>query len=234
MNYTEQELRQAAVLVRNRQLAAMEQCVAQTELFGPGYRQRMQELCTQVRQGKVPQAAIHMGWQYYAQRGAAVLLLGAVLTVLAMPEVVQAAYQKLIESVETVFDTHTEFRFTSHASADSEFVPLTITWLPEDLVEVERTERPGRVCYEYETQETGDRYFVLFQDYMKPGSSFEYGIDTEDAEQEIVYIRQSEVRLVHKDGKTNFIWYNDSLFITGQSNLDTDQIVKILNGLKYR
>lgn len=52
-----------------------------------------------------------------------------------------AGYQKMLDIVQIIYETYTEFYYNSHIVDEIQFVPLQITYLPHNLKEVMREER---------------------------------------------------------------------------------------------
>ena len=98
MRLTEEQLRNAAVKARDKELAALP-----AELYCPDYEvseqfeQTVKQILMQLEQGTLKPDAVRMGWQYYTKRSAAVFLLCAGLTCAVMPDAVMAAYQRIAE-----------------------------------------------------------------------------------------------------------------------------------------
>lgn len=230
MKLHDAQLRRAAILAMHQKINRLPEPAQCAEyVFSPQAERQIQALLLQARQHCVPPARIHFGWQYYTKRGAAVLLLGALLTGITAPDLVQAAYQRLIDAVETVFDAYTQYRYTSHAAADTAFVPLTLQYLPEGMQETRRRETKTSVHLLYEQNNT---HFIYNQKMLTKDHGMTYGVDTEDAEVEVVYIDTEEVYLIHKDKKINYIWLHNNYHISGRSNLSRKELLKILQKIE--
>lgn len=232
MRFTEEQLRQAAMRVQEKQMAQLppeEEC---QDVLSPAYQKRMQELIAQVKRGEVKLEPLRMGWQYYARRGTAAVLLCFLLACLSMPEVVMAGCQKLIEVVETIFEEYTEFRFTSDVAADTQFVPLTFHYLPDGLIEAEREEDSKEMFIAYADQ-TGRIVLDLQQDLLEENAVSTYIVDTEDTQTELVQLKGSEVRLIYKGKRIQFLWIYDSYMITGQTVLSQEEIMTILQQASF-
>lgn len=231
MKFTEEELRQAAIRVQNRHLAQLtpkEQCA---DTFRASYAQQMQELILQAKAGRIQAAPLRMGWQYYTSRGTAAVVLCFLLACVAMPEVVQAGCQKIIEAVETVFEEYTEYRYTSTASTDITFVPLTLGYLPEGLEKINKNENPTGIRLAY-ADKTGKKQFVIHQELLTKDRTSTYIVDTESAKIEKMFIQEKELTLITKDNQIQFLWIFDAYRITGKSNLSKVDVIKILECIK--
>ena len=110
--------------------------------FSRAFTAKVEGIYKQLRACTLPHKRAALGWPYYVRRTAAVLFLCLVLTCVAMPEAVMAGYQRLVEIVETIFEDYTEFRYRPEAVEKTEFIPLKLGYLPEEMEEVERDETP--------------------------------------------------------------------------------------------
>lgn len=141
MKFTEEELRRAAVRVQEKQLAQLPPHEACIDAFSPAYAQSIQQLIEKMKRGQFAQTVAPMGWQYYTRRSIAAILLCFLLACAAMPKAVMAGYQKMLDIVQIIYETYTEFYYNSHIVDEIQFVPLQITYLPHNLKEVMREER---------------------------------------------------------------------------------------------
>lgn len=86
------------------------------------FSNRIDVLMHQLAEGKVKTASLRMGWQYYAKRGVAAALLGAILTCIAIPEAVVAGYNRIIEVVERfVLDDAKSVTDYTNINVDTDF-----------------------------------------------------------------------------------------------------------------
>lgn len=230
MKFTEEQLRIAAKQADDRlftQLPDEAACMDYT--FSETFEQNMAQLIEQVKADRIAPAKVPMGWRYYTRNGLVAVLLCFMLSCIAMPDVVLAGYQKLVEVIETVVTEYTEYRYHSNETADAEFVPVTFGWLPEGMEEVERnlTERRMNVYFENES-----RYFDFSQKILTEENGMTYIIDTENADIETYYIGSETVQLVLKSGAYDYTWVHGKYLISGQTNLSSEEIVKILDSLQ--
>lgn len=124
----EKQLRQAAMLAENYTLHHLPQ--PQEHLFSQQFEHDMDVLLYRFANDGIKTERVRMGWQYYARRGAAAVLLGAILTCIAMPEAVVAGYQRLIETVEqfvlddarTTLNEYTNISTATDFAADAEYL----------------------------------------------------------------------------------------------------------------
>ena len=224
---SEKELRQAAIQAEaylQAQLPTPESC---TNRGSAQLEQRLQQLLAQVQRGEIMPASLRMGWQYYTRNSAAAVLLCFLLACITMPEAVMAGCQTVIQAVKSVLVEYTEFHYTSTAPADTKFVPLQFDYLPEGLEEIEREEDETRLSVDF-ANEAGQRIFVLRQELVTEDENSTYIVDTENAQVETVILQGEEVTLIYKEERIQFVWWHGSYLITGQTRLEKNEIVKIL------
>lgn len=230
MKFTEEQLRIAAKRADDRLFAQLpDEAACMDYTFSETFEQNMAQLIEQVKENRIAPAKVPMGWRYYTRNGLVAVLLCFMLSCIAMPDVVLAGYQKLVEVIETVVTEYTEYRYHSNETADAEFVPVTFGWLPEGMEEVERnlTERRMNVYFENES-----RYFDFSQKILTEENGMTYIIDTENADIETYYIGSETVQLVLKSGAYDYTWVHGKYLISGQTNLSSEEIVKILDSLQ--
>ncbi len=233
MRLTEEQLRNAAVKARDKELAALP-----AELYCPDYEvseqfeQTVKQILMQLEQGTLKPDAVRMGWQYYTKRSAAVILLCTGLACAAMPETVMAACQRIIETVEKVFEEYTEFRFGSITSADAKFVPIQMAELPSGT-QVHSYEISDNSVFIDCSDETGRIVLVVQQQFITENDNPGYIADTEDAEQEQIEIQGDSITLISKKERLHFIWVHDSYLLTGQTRLQKEELINILKHIKF-
>ena len=230
--FHEQELRLAAAEAQNFLLIQQPKDDGSQHRLTPQGQATFAAINRQLKQGQLRPYPVRMGWQYYSKRGAAVLLLGAALTTAAVPDAVQTACRKIIETVETVFVQYTEFRYTSHAAADTPFVPLVLQYMPDGLAEVDRQQNANSLYILY-VEEGITRYFDIDQDLLTENSGSVYIVDTENARQETVWIHNEAVTFIYKEKRIHFIWLHHAYRISGQTNLSKEETIKILEQITY-
>ena len=230
MKFTEEQLRIAAKRADDRMFAQLpDEAVCMDYTFSETFEQNMAQLIEQVKADRIAPAKVSMGWRYYTRNGLVAVLLCFMLSCIAMPDIVLAGYQKLVEVIETVVTEYTEYRYHSSETADAEFVPVTFGWLPDGMeeVELELTERRMDVCFESETE-----YFEFRQKILTEENGMTYLVDTENADIENYYIGSETVQLVLKSGAYDYTWVHGKYLISGQTNLSSGEIVKILDSLQ--
>lgn len=143
-----------------------------------------------------------------------------------------AGCQTVIQAVKSVLVEYTEFHYTSTAPADTKFVPLQFGYLPEGLDEIEREENEDSIDLLYMDETTG-QYFNIYQKMLIEDTDSTYGIDTENAETEIIWIVGESIFLVEKDGRFYFDWLHDVYHISGQTNLSKKELTVILAQITF-
>ncbi len=231
MKFTEDELRAAAVEVRRYMLSQLPDEDSCQHCFSEQFEQDMEALRRKVRANQITQKQAFWGWPYYARRGIAAVLLCFVLACFTMPETVLAGYRYLIEVIETVWDEYTEFRYHSDASADTEFQPLELQYLPEGMEEVRREERDTSLFILYKDKERG-YYLDIYQRVLTQISKLDSIEDNKDVDLKILITQDKKIRLKFKDERIYFSCYVNSYYIDGQTNLPEKDIVEILKRIK--
>lgn len=233
MRLSEEQLRNAALKAREKELAALP-----AEMYWSDYEVSEQleatvsQILIQLEQGTLKPDAVRMGWQYYTKRSAAVILLCTGLACAAMPETVMAACQRIIETVEKVFEEYTEFRFDAITSGNTQFVPIQITELPPGI-QLQSYEVSDSSVFIDCSNETGEIVLVVQQQFITENDNPGYIADTEDAEQEQIEIKGDSVTLISKKERLHFIWIHDSYLLTGQTRLSKEELINILKHIKF-
>lgn len=231
MKFTEEQLRIAAKRADNRLFAQLpDEAACMDYTFSETFEQNMAQLIEQVKANKIAPVKVAMGWRYYTRNGLVAVLLCFMLSCIAMPDVVLAGYQKLVEVIETVVTEYTEYRYHSNETADAEFVPVTFGWLPEGMEEEKYSETENSAHF---VLRNDSHYFRLDQRMITQSNEITYIVDTEDAELEKMYIGTEEVELILEEGVYSFVWLHEIYHLKGQSNLSSDEIMEILNNLKF-
>ena len=231
MNLNDEKLKRAAKIVAKTELKQWSDFEEYPEPeFSEKFQKEMQALIYDVNANKVKQDKVRMGWQYYSKRGIAAVLLCFLLSCVIMPEAVMAGCQRLIEAVQTVFREYTEYQFDSREKADSQFVPLTFGYIPENLYEheIELTEKSYFVDY---INAEGNIIFVLEQELLTKGMDSTYIADTENAKEKYYMVKNSEVQFIEKNGRIQFVWICGAYRITGQTRLPEEEIILILENI---
>ena len=125
---TEKQLRRAARMAEEYQMSHLPQETAHE--FSEKFERDMAILLQRFANGHVKTDRIRYGWRYYAKRSIVAVLLGAILTCIAMPEAVVAGYNRIIEVVErfvlddarAIDDEYTNINAATDFVADAEYL----------------------------------------------------------------------------------------------------------------
>lgn len=230
MKLTEEQLRRAAKLAQQKDLARLPEC--DTIVISSRLEQKMQNLIKQMQHGEIQPARAAMGWRYYTRNGIAAVLICFLLTCAAMPQAVIAGCQRLIQMVETVFEEYTQQEYTSNASADIQFVPVTFGYMPDRMIETKQEQIENSLRIVLENSETG-QIFVLRQELLTEDTISTYIVDTEEAEKETLLILGETVEFIQKNGQIKFVWNHTAYRITGKTNLPMNEVTKILEATQF-
>ncbi len=232
MKLTDEQLRRAAILAREKELSQLpnlKDCPSYP--FSAEFEARIQDILAQLEQGTLKAKPVRMGWQYYTKRGAAAILICVLLSCAAMPEAVMAGYEKLVEMIETIYEEFTEFHFGISTSITNEFKPAALTYLPEDMQETEhRVSSNGNI---YSRYENAQHYFSLEQIAIIEENDVMYILDTEDAITETVATPYGQATIVSKNGTYQYMLLYHANLLTGDTNLPYAELIKILENLQF-
>ena len=240
MKLDEKRLQEAFKQAMQMQIDAMpEETDCPEHTFSDTFEQDMHRLIDDVATGHVKQAKAPMGWQYYTRRGLAAVLVCFLLTGITMPDIVVAAYYKLIHAEERMIPEYTEYKVHSTASGNSVFLPFEIGYMPKDLKldkdEADIDEDSLRYKFTDGKPRGEMTYFIIEQQMVTENDRMTYIVDTENAEIEMVLLGDDEeVKLIYKEESYNFVWWHGKYFITGMSDLPRDEILKILESITFR
>lgn len=231
MKLSDEKLQYAAKLAAKAELEPWLDYEAYEEpVFSAKFQQRMQALIKNVRAGNVAQDRARLGWQYYGRRGLAAVLLCFLLSCVAMPEAVMAGGRKVIEVVRTVFEEYTEYHFTSRESDSTQFVPISLNYLPEGIYEAEREEHPTTLRIIFQNN-AGQNILILRQSIFTESFESGYIVDTEDAQITYCMVQDEMAELITKDDRVQFVWEHGTYLITGQTRLSKEEVILILQNI---
>ena len=203
--------------------------------FSSAFTAKVEKIYQQLTESTLPQKRAALGWPYYVRRTAAVLFLCIVLACVTMPEAVMAGYQRLVEVVETIFEDYTRFYYRTEAVEETEFVPLTLGYLPEGMEEIRRDEVIKRVTLVYENKQ--EQYFRIDQKLIGENDKTTYIIDLEKMPAGLEVTNRKNMRFVcqkkYNEEQINVIWQYERYRIAIQSNLPEEEIVKIINHIEF-
>lgn len=203
--------------------------------FSRAFTAKVEGIYKQLRACTLPHKRAALGWPYYVRRTAAVLFLCLVLTCVAMPEAVMAGYQRLVEIVETILEDYTRIDYRPEAVEKTEFVPLKLGYLPEEMEEVKRYEVPERLTLVYEDKQK--KYFKIDQKIMDKNDKTTYIIDMEKIPVGLDSVRRKNIEFIHQEehGKERIqvVWLYEQYRIVIQSNLPEEELMKIINEINF-
>lgn len=232
MKLTDEQLRRAAILAREKELSQLpnlKDCPSYP--FSAEFEARIQDILAQLEQGTLKAKPVRMGWQYYTKRGAAAIFICFLLTCATMPEAVMAGYERLVEIIENVFEEFTEFHFGISTSVESEFKPAALTYLPEDMQEIEyRVSSGGDIVSKYQKD---NYYFSLEQTIVTKENDIIYILDTENAITETVATPHGQATIVSKNGTYQYMLLYHANLLTGDTNLPYAELIKILENIQF-
>lgn len=226
-------LSRAARIVRDRELAALpHEDLCPEHVFSEKYEQEIKEIIDKLERGEMEQIVPPMGWRYYVRNGIAAVLIAFFLTCVAAPEAVVAAYQKLVEVIETVVTEYTEYRYIYDGNTEGKFQPVTFGYLPEN------NELESSLLQEYRYHvhyNFGNDYLNLEQIILTKEEKEKVTImvDTENADLEIRHIYNDKIQFILNKNVYRYIWIHDKYIIKGQSSLSVDEIMKILEDITF-
>ena len=99
MKLREEQLYRAASIADNIEMASIpdkETCPKHS--FSEKFESDMRALISKIRNNEIEPYYVHMGWQFYTKRSAAVILLAFLLTCAVMPDAVMAACRRIVET----------------------------------------------------------------------------------------------------------------------------------------
>ena len=201
-------------------------------MFHEEFTRKMDRLRSDVRQGMVRAAEYSMGVTFYLKRCIAAVLLIFTLACITMPETVLAAYHKIIEVVETVFDDYTEYRYrvNDDGGIEETFRPMKLNYLPEGMEEVSRRVKSYEVDFLYENQD--GQYLNIQQKSISQNNKTISILNTENMNIKKVKINGKNIELLKKDEKVYFILIHEKYRIIGQTNLSELEVIEIINKIE--
>ena len=229
---TEEELREAAREVLEYELAIFDSYNNYPDhIFHGKFRLNMAALIHEVKRGAVKAAKYSMGFTFYAKQCIAAVLILFTLSCIAMPETVLAGYHKLIEVIETVFEEYTEYRYrvNDDGGIEETFKPLKLGYLPDGMEVIQVTEKNNGI--DILCRATSGKYINLHQKRIISNNHKISVMDIEGVYLEEIKVKNDSIELLEKDGRIYFLWIKDNERIIGQTNLDREELRKILNTL---
>ena len=134
MKLDEGQLYRAAALADAMELALLpdtESCPKHE--FSDEFERKMQELIGKIKRNEIRPYKVFLGWQYYAKRSIAALLICFLLACITVPEAVVAGYYKLLDAIERIVTEYTEYQYQSETSNDRVFEEVKFGYMPDGM-----------------------------------------------------------------------------------------------------
>ena len=229
-NISDDDIAEACRLLMAYEVATIPQESAYDDIRSETYIAYMDRLLAQAKAGTLIAPNVPMGWQYYTRKGLAAILIAALLAGIAMPERVMAGYRWLVEVIEQFFKDRTEYIYTSNADEDIEFVPMQFGYLPEGMeceVKINNKNDLKILC------QSDSQYLEIEQKLIEDGYKIVRGSNIDVYYTDIFFINETTVKCIIDDNKIAFQWLNDIFLIDGKTNLPKDELIKILESIKF-
>lgn len=162
----------------------------------------------------------------------AVAAIAATLTMTIGADVVPAAKtfrSGMVEVVSQLLPKSTDQTYTADTDHEGETRRPVLGWLPEGMVEVDRTELTNITLLTFENT-NGDRlsiYTKRITEGETPTSSF----DTEDAEIEEIFLHENPASLITEDHDILIIFFINNYRCSLSGTLTADEAVKIAENI---
>ena len=230
---TDEQITEACRLLTAYEVATIPPEDSYTEPYSDAYTAYIHELMANYKAGAITPAKVPMGWQYYTRRGIAAVLIAALLAGIAMPDKVMAGYRWLVEVVEEFFEGRkTEYRYTSNVDENVEFVPMKFGYLPEGMVgEVKVNERGNYKVFYLRSDNGKYDYFEIEQEMVKMNFLYDSNIEVSDTE--ILCLNNKLVKIVIRGEKFEFHFVDNNNFFSGHTNLEKDELIKIIENMFF-
>lgn len=232
-NISDEEIAEACRLLMAYEVATIPQESAYDDIRSETYIAYMDRLLAQAKAGTLIAPNVPMGWQYYTRKGLAAILIAALLAGIAMPERVMAGYRWLVKVVEEFFeDRKTEYRYTSNADEDIEFVPMQFGYLPEGMEESYRKNRDEKLKVLFSNEENG-LYFEISQQVIEPSHKFLHGSNIDIYYTEILIVDTIMAKTYIRDDTMYFEYLSEQYQINGQTNLSKKELIEVLKNIEF-
>lgn len=229
---TEEELAAACRLVMAYEIATT--YPDETHVFRSSYEIAIQELLHKTADGTIEPARVRMGWQYYARKGLAAVLIGVLLAGITMPEKVMAGCKWLITVVEEFLEDRTRYKYTSNISEDVGLIEMTFGYLPEGMGQkVEEYNNAYVKLYFSIDSVVESYYFSISQKPLVETRERVHGNNVEIYDTEILVIQDEVIEISIRNDIIYFAWIHDLLHISGQTNLSKAELIQILENIKF-
>lgn len=232
MKFDDELLARAAIIVRERELAAMPRPEDIPEhVYSAELEEKIQELFRRYRNGEIKPRVARLGYPYYMRRGLAAVLICFLLTCIAAPETVMAGYQRIVEAIKTIVTEYTDWNYTTTEKTNDKFKQAKFNYLPDGFVETDNIIAEYRYFVGYKSKKG---IFNFDQILITQEVNLDYMFDTENTKIESRYINFDEIRFTFKNATYSYIWLNEKYLIKGQSSLSIDETMKILENVTFK
>ena len=233
---TDREIEDACRLLSAYEVATIPPEDTYTDIRSADYTAYMDDLIAKSEAGVLRAPDVPMGWQYYTRKAVAAALIAALLAGIAMPERVMAGYRWLVEVVEQFFeDRKTTYLYTSNIDEGAEFVPMQFGYLPEGMDETYRKERNNKmkIVYSHNSDEKYE-FFEITQRIIDKETKWLYGSNVEIYYTDIMTIQNISIKIMQDGNEISFSFIVENNHIRGQTNLIKEELVKILENIKFQ
>ena len=232
---TDEEIAEAARLLVAYEVATIPPDGKYEPEYSETYTAYIHQLMAQSKAGTITPPNVPMGWQYYTRKGLAAILIATLLAGIAMPERVMAGYRWLVEVVEEFLEDRTRYRYTSNIDEEVEFVPMTFGYIPEGM-EIKTKVEGKKYDFNILLQGKSDTRFIdILQRQTTQKNKTVYGTNVEIYYTEEMFFNVGEkAKLVVEDDWIRFVWEStDDYQIIGQTNLPKEELIKILENIRF-
>ena len=163
---------------------------------------------------------------------AAAAIIAAALTMTIGADVVPAAKtfrSGMVEVVSQLLPKSTDQTYTVDTDHEGETRRPVLGWLPEGMVEVDRTELTNITLLTFENT-NGDR-FSIYTKRITEGETPTSSFDTEDAEIEEIFLHENPASLITEDHDILIIFFINNYRCSLSGTLTADEAVKIAENI---
>lgn len=192
--------------------------------FSERFERRMKKLLRAQRRSSQANRVIRR-----MRQAVAVLLIALVVTFSAAMTV-NAFRERVIEVVVYAFNELTDYRFTSHETANTLFAEAEIGYVPHGMT---KTHEEIMGDYAYVLYENGDGdFFELTKEQVLSGDSYQVILDTELSEYIEFDLHGNPAYGNEKNGNSTILWYDESCVYTLFSNLSLEELKEIASSIE--
>lgn len=136
--------------------------------------------------------------------------------------------------VFTVHDRYSEVVVSDDDNSGDEENPIyTLNYIPDGLELEEKIESEGKTIYNYSDSNENSLIITITNIDFKNQNIFRF--DTEDADYiETININQSIGLKIVKQGKIQIVWQNEKTYFVIVSDLESEDVIQIANGIKEK